>query len=324
MRTRALTTDGQEVESNRNRYSIDRVLSEGLLAWSGCGSILIVAAMLKTGDIVTAPPSSAFAGLSKLLLVGWELLLAGWLLAGVASKVSRLAALATFSVFATYSLTLWMQAAPSCGCFGQVQASPWLILILDASMVYLLWRWKPTSSPLVKPLSCRWPAVVCSVLGALAISFILFEFTHGNRFQAASSRGSLIVVEPERWIGKDFPIIANIDVGEQLASGSWIVLLYHHDCSECQEWIGKYCRLTEQLKEKGGRVEIALIEVPPYSALSHMTEACRRGQLSDDFEWFVRTPLAIVLQNGKVRSVAADDNSLSVLAHLHLTAPVSD
>ena len=52
--------------------------------------------------------------------------------------------------------------------------------------------------------------------------------------------GKTVVLEPEKWIGKRFPLLDYIDIGDKLKEGSWVVVLYHHDCPKCKEAMPKY------------------------------------------------------------------------------------
>lgn len=98
-----------------------------------------------------------------------------------------------------------------------------------------------------------------------------------------------------------FPLFKDIDLGERLTRGSWIVVFYHHDCPKCEEAIPKYERLARKLKDAGQAIEVALIEVPPYGTFEPIANRNHwRGKLSDRKKWFVLTPSEIKLADGRV------------------------
>jgi len=71
-------------------------------------------------------------------LIQFEFFLAAWLLLGWLPRVSSLIALTVFSAFAGVSLVMTLQGRSSCGCLGQVNVSPALILAFDIVFVLLL------------------------------------------------------------------------------------------------------------------------------------------------------------------------------------------
>ena len=104
------------------------------------------------------------------------------------------------------------------------------------------------------------------------------------------------VLEPKTWIGKELPILEHIDIAEQIKTGNWLLLFYHHDCPDCQKAIPQYEQLARDLAGNEELLRIALIEVPPYGRHpAHWNTLCSFGQLADTKEWFVTTPLAVLL-----------------------------
>jgi hypothetical protein len=51
---------------------------------------------------------------------------------------------------------------------------------------------------------------------------------------------AVILLEPEKWVGRRCPILKYTDIGEELSHGSWLVVLYHHDCPRCRELVPEY------------------------------------------------------------------------------------
>ena len=122
--------------------------------------------------------------------------------------------------------------------------------------------------------------------------------------------GKIVVLEPEKWAGKRFPLLDYIDVGDKLKEDTWLVLLYHHDCPRCQETIQNLPQITR----RHGIQKVAMIEVPPYSesktlpAPGEGTLIC--GRLSDLRKWFADTPVALVLRDGKIELPSELDTHL--------------
>lgn len=115
--------------------------------------------------------------------------------------------------------------------------------------------------------------------------------------------GEIVVLEPETWTGKRFPLLAHIDRGERLANGHWIVLLYHHDCPQCLETLPRYEALAETAADD--RVpSVALVEVPPFGPSDNLPlSRAHRARLRDTKDWFVQTPTEILLADGTVTAV---------------------
>ena len=118
--------------------------------------------------------------------------------------------------------------------------------------------------------------------------------------------GKVVVLEPQKWIGKQFPLIGYIDIGHQLEEGSWTVLLFHHDCPKCQEALSYLRQLAREsvLREP---LRLALAELPPYDPAVRDASSDDvpyvGGKLNDSKNWFVEAPLILSLRNGKVVGV---------------------
>jgi hypothetical protein len=106
-----------------------------------CGVLLLVAAALKLYGLNVAPFAQAGPLRTPAVqsaAVIWEALLGAWLLSGACRSLSWTAAVATFVVFAGISGYLGLIGQAYCGCFGVVQASPWVTFALDLAVLSLL------------------------------------------------------------------------------------------------------------------------------------------------------------------------------------------
>ena len=106
--------------------------------------------------------------------VGWELFLGIWLLSGSARRLAWLAALVTFAAFAVVSGYLGVLGQAHCGCFGVIEASPWVAFGVDVLVLLLLAVARPKSEA-ASPAGVRWVGGVAVVLVVLfAGSLIVF------------------------------------------------------------------------------------------------------------------------------------------------------
>jgi len=119
--------------------------------------------------------------------------------------------------------------------------------------------------------------------------------------------GKIVVLEPEKWVGKRFPLLDYIDIGDKLKEGKWLVMLYHHNCPNCREAIHGLRLLAEQ----AGVHSVAMIEMPPYlkspSGFGSREVTLLHGRLSDRHKWFAETPFVLTLQDGN--TIEADQAS---------------
>jgi hypothetical protein len=91
-----------------------------------------------------------------------ELLLGGWLLAGVVPRLAWAATVVTFGTFAVLSGLAAVNGQPTCNCFGPLAVSPWWVFGLDATILaaLLTWRAPATAS------AARHPPIVLMIASA--------------------------------------------------------------------------------------------------------------------------------------------------------------
>ena len=115
------------------------------------------------------------------------------------------------------------------------------------------------------------------------------------------SEGSLVVLEPENWVGKRLPLLNYIDISEQLTRGDWTVVFFRSGCPDCEALLRDY---KQRASQEVFAQRIALIEVPPYDDAGEGSDLLGPifilGRLSDAKEWFVKTPLQVRLTDGIV------------------------
>lgn len=282
--------------------------------------VLLAVAGLKAHQLATESVLGTGLLDSRWLLmatVEFELLFGLWLLAGLIPKPTWAVALACFGVFAFVSLYKALSGYATCGCFGRVQVNPWYTSTLDLGIVLslLLWRPKRQGAPLAihfkssaeLPLRAVGVLIIWLLLGVPAAFAMSCTPTALGEAGDIIDGGKVVVLKPETWIGKRFPLLEYIDIGDSLGEGEWQVLLYHHDCPMCQAVLAKYGQLGNTLEARGEPRRIALIEMPPYggrqSQLVSPSGEHALGRMSSAKEWFAPTPLEVLLDGAVVKVV---------------------
>lgn len=280
------------------------------------GVFLLIAAGLKGHQLATRPVAATELLDSRWLLIAtveFELLLGVGLVAGVLPRPTWALATACFGLFTCVSLYKAILGHTSCGCFGRVPVNPWYTSTVDLAIVFSLLRWRPKTP--VPSLNVDFPylpfrTILVLVIGITCTFPIAFAIG-GNSRAVLSDAGNIVgekqivVLDPEKWIGKRFPLLGYTSVGGQLAAGKWLVLLYHCDCAKCQKVIPKLPQIAGSLACQ----HLAAIEMPPYGDCtgllsSHQTLTVAHGRVDSNREWVIETPQAVLLNDGLVFGVA--------------------
>ncbi len=302
--------------------------------------LLLVAAGLKAHQLATEPVLGTGLLESRWFLIGlveFELFFGLWLLSGLLPRLTRLAALACFSAFACYSLYKALSGSRSCGCFGPVQVNPWHTSTLDLAIVASLVRWRPKGGgPLsivtIQQRTVRAVSVLVIWLSVgLPAAFWIGSYHETTLSDAGEviGRGTTVVLQPETWIGKRFPLLPYLEgyserlqpserpLSQRLTEGQWLVVLYYHDCPECQKAIPRFRELVRRSATDSRAPQVALIEIPPYDDQEMMPvlvgPQCTLGRLSDKTEWLVKTPTVSLLDGGIVSQSDKDTDLLAPL-----------
>jgi hypothetical protein len=276
-------------------------------------SLLLAAASLKTHQLIIEWISATEAKRDPLLLpqIAFEVTV-GLLLLWKRSEGIRLLTLVTFAAFAYVALYRAISGASSCGCFGKLSVNPFSTAIADLVIV--------AAFALVTPRGCpRRARRQGFLLAVIAITGFLIIWFNQDRVRthvlttvapngSISRPGAIVLLAPNEWVGSKLPILTHIDVGTQLESGSWKVLLYHYDCSICRDVLHTFERDARDATLATDKSHIALIEIPPYAPPGQspvsLPSACVLGRLSADHQWAVKTPVIIFLANGRVTSAS--------------------
>jgi hypothetical protein len=111
--------------------------------------------------------------------------------------------------------------------------------------------------------------------------------TLGTEFTGADGR-VIIILEPELWIGKEFPLIsrfAEAEGAEILLQGTWNVVLVQPGCSDC---VTKMAELEREQPEN-----VAVMAIPSRSERTLFQTSFPTFVLDTQNEWFVETPRVV-------------------------------
>jgi len=239
-------------------------------------------------------------------LVNAELLLAIWLVVG---GLPRLRLALTMLFFSAMAATAGYEAArgvPNCGCFGDASAPPAVTAAFDVAAVLALQTTRKYREPV---RSIGGPRLIGGFVLAALLSAGIWTASSVRPNTAVASLGrmsvpgGLVVLEPDTWRDRPFPLFDEIGGSGELKRGSWRVVFYHFDCANCVAAIPAY----EALAVADVGIQTAFVAVPPLPPPGADPVPDAPGylhlQLSPDHEWFVTTPLVIVLKDGIVRRI---------------------
>ena len=281
-------------------------------------AILFLAADLKAYQLSTAPlppvvQSSMFTHLLELLngryflmaVVVGEILFALVLIADIWRTWMWLLSLLGFLAFTLVSVMKGLSGESSCGCFGSVPVNPWITATFDATVVVLLavfreqldWSFPTLDRKKVTTVLAVWLVLAIPALFAMLSLKQQPYGTLGTEFQGFDGR-KMISLEPEKWHGKEFPLISYFTApheGDVLKQGVWKVLLVHIDCERCLEM------LADLKKQNAERVAVVII--PSRSSEQVPQMSFPTFVLNSQIDWFAETPRILELSRGICFSV---------------------
>ena len=150
-------------------------------------AVLVAAAGAKAHQLLAPPPGRTdlpppYSG----VLVCAELLLAAWLLSGIGAAACRLVTATCFALFAVVASAKAAAGRPSCGCFGGLAVTPWLMAAFDALAVLAISLAETRRGfgwPRVRLVAASFPLVGIALL---AVSRPVFRQTAGGPGVAVS------------------------------------------------------------------------------------------------------------------------------------------
>lgn len=278
-------------------------------------AVLLIAAAMKVHQMATQPVAHSEIISSQWLilgLVGYELFLATWLLSGVWPKRARFVSLVTFAGFGVVSLLAALQGDATCGCFGHASPRPIYTALLDAAIATLVWKSKThgdrnaMQAPRITALA--WSCVAVTV--TLTIAWYMLP----DDERSGSDNKRLVTFEPEKWLGKRFPLFKHLLIDADLERGTWLVFVHQHGCLACSRLVPRY---VDWAKIGGnGAFKLAFIEVPPLGDIGRLQLPSEpefaSGRLVDRFDWFIHTPNVIRIKDGILIAIENPETLLNV------------
>lgn len=289
------------------------------------GAVLLTAAGMKGYELATEPMAEKGLLTSRWFLIAaveFELSLGLCLVSGLWKRWIWCVTVLCFVGFTCLTAYKAWQGDANCGCFGRAAVDPRYTLVLDCTLLTALLVWRPR----MESQPGEWRKAVAVILAALCIgvpgaaAMVSVRSATLANDDVILGNSSFVVLEPEKWAGKRFPLLKHIDIGEQLSKGKWVVVVYSHDCSHCQAMIPKYRQFASGTARVPGSPRIALVEMPPYSDAPQDTPADPlpwiSGRLAASHEWFAQTPVEIAIVDGAVVFSKDNGNGLDWLTNV--------
>lgn len=251
-----------------------------------------------------------------------ELIAGAILLSGLWPKPSWLLGLLLFAVFGCVALYKTFNNSASCGCFGDVHVPPQYMAAFDLCAVVALLFTRRGALLMAKRMRYEESArraklafLIMSLSTGIVVTIYAMSFTRDASIDESGfiSSSGTVVLDPANWVGRRFALSNHIDIGKQLDSGQWLLVLYRSDCSHCREVVPRYAARARD-SEHIGTLQIAFIEMSSSTEhgeeLVHPDSRVHLGRLSSDHNWFAQTPVTLVLKNGSVlHAIEGDDAS---------------
>jgi hypothetical protein len=285
------------------------------------GLVLIVAAVLKIHHLLTEPIISKGFWESWeffLIQIPLELGLGIWLICGLFRKAAWMVAVLSFGLFIVVTLQKGLIGAESCGCFGRVHVNPWVTLsVIDIPFFLGLVIFRPKGYKLLPP---PWPpkgrffgvAIPTFIVIGVIMPVLIFN-------KPPNKTDKYEVVKPKEWIRKEptsekqrgekqvseeWSMLKYINIADSLRSNIAIVVFYNTECDACHDAIALYDQMGRDMAGNEDSIKFAFIEVPPYGSEQDsfvpVDTPCLRGRLDSSKDWYMQTPLVVVIHDGLV------------------------
>jgi len=280
------------------------------------GGTLLVAAGLKCHQLAFGfiPGITFFTSRWFLVATIESELVIGLILAmGLCRRYEAHISLPYFITLAVISGYMVASRVECCGCLDALAVSPWFTFSFNlsaiCSLIYLSnrhVRYAPS-----------WLALAASEVLFFGTSMFLAHVQIAalatnqdpSSLTGPDSQSRAVILDIENWSGRKLPILSETTIAPSLKEGKWLVLFVHPNCSKCSDAVN---RLEEAANAFATR--IAVVEIPLISENSKMARPSSSkliwGELSRRHQWFVTTPVAIIMSEGVVVDVILDANKL--------------
>lgn len=256
-----------------------------------------------------------------------ELIVAGVMI--LLPPVARAVGVVVLTAFVPVLIGDLILGASTCGCFGAVEMSPWVTLVMDVTFLFglaflgrneprlAMARTLPTSRVLIAGL---WSLV------SVALAFGLSATPQGPNVEGAGGfrvdggitstpdlpADGYFLPRYDEWVGRPFRQLdiatwisylpENIDVETQY------VIFYRKDCEHCHELMELYFNqslpaptVAVAVPERGG---FPTEKLQPFAC-----PGCELAELPAGVDWFLQTPVLVRLAGGVVECAAEVDAS---------------
>lgn len=273
------------------------------------GILLLFAAGLKTHQLSTEPlvsPGILSSRLFVIALIQFEIVLGCWLISGWLPRASTYMAIVCFAVFACHSLFQSFAGSRTCGCFGKFAVNPiWAFGVDLFAVLALFWTRAVLAERSRDALFFKLRSVAaCFVWAGLSLGSMAVVHRFQPTVDGVAIDADSVVIEPLKLRGKEFPLFGWIDIGDELATGRWNLVFYHHDCPKCQDRILAYRQALNESRNLDW--ELVLIELPPHGdgVAVDFGGAARHGRALGGRPWMAPTPLEVSIEDGVVVQVS--------------------
>ena len=253
-----------------------------------------------------------------------ELIVAGVMV--LLPPLSRWIGVAMLTAFVPVLIGDLLLGASSCGCFGAVKVSPWITLVMDVTFLLgllvlgrreprlALTRDLPTSKVLTAGIWSLFSVVVA--FGPSAPTANVDGGSDGGSAVTGSGGAAALPADGyympqyQDWIGRPFH---ELDVAswasnlpDDLVFGTQYIIFYRKDCEHCHELMALY--FSGSLEHPTTAIAVPERDGFPTENLQPFDcPECRLAELPAGIDWFLQTPVLVLLADGVVECAAEVD-----------------
>ena len=271
-------------DSNPSMFNTGRPIG-AFIARAAVAILLIVAAALKAWELATSIPDKSSLSIAAILV---EAPLALWLLSGRNAAVSIRCALVLFFVFLGVNLTSVHHGTANCGCFGPILVSPLISAGIDGAAIL----------GCLYVIGGKWgsPRMIFALMLGLAaligaVGWLSPDATHN----------------PMQWVGRNWPVGMQVDIGDDLTQGRWVVMLYSSECGRCRGALEIMNDNSKIWRSKTVPVQSAIIDADGFESDQKKTgiEQVAKGCLRQEHpQWPL--PVFLFMDQGKILRVTRE------------------
>ena len=253
-----------------------------------------------------------------------ELIVAGVMI--LLPPLSRWIGVAVLTAFVPVLIGDLLLGASSCGCFGAVEVSPWVTLVMDVTFLLgllilgrreprlAMTRDLPTSKVLIAGVWSLFSVVLAFGLPAPAPNLDGGSDSgsagNGNSVGPPLPADGYYMPQYQDWIGRPFH---ELDVAswsrnlpDDLIFGSQYVIFYRKDCEHCHELMELH--FSGSLEQPTTAIAVPERHGFPTENLQPFDcPECRLAELPAGIDWFLQTPVLVRLAEGVVECAAEVD-----------------